>query len=163
MELYNVTIPPENVEAALSAINGLKKNPDIPKPIADNIPEDDFESLTEAFRHYGYEAVEDNDHCIIEYYNGGDLWNDDVLWKALEAHILPKAEIYCYGEDHETWKWVFRNGKFKELTGRVVYEDPEEDLDDDFHKRKNLIEKDITNICNQVILEKKSNSKTRED
>ena len=48
---------------------------------------------------------------------GGD---DEILFRAI-APFVEHGEIEMLGEDGSHWRWLFKNKKFYEQAGRVVY------------------------------------------
>ena len=48
---------------------------------------------------------------------------EDGLEKLLEIAPIKDGECNFTGEDDAHWRFVFRNGKWIEQSGRVVYED----------------------------------------
>ena len=142
MEISDLHIPLENVSKALKAINALHKDQATivknggggsssggGKPTihfyswVDNPPEGGFKSLEEAFEAWRYSARNDDGDCVVDYFTGEKLGNCDVLWKAIAKYVNPKAEIRCHGEDGAQWRWIFKEGKFKEQSGDVIWKD----------------------------------------
>jgi hypothetical protein len=142
MDISNLHIPLENVSKALKAINALHKDQATivknggggsssggGKPTVhfyswvDNPPEGGFKSLEEAFEAWRYSASNQDGNCVIECFNGEKLGDCETLWRALEKLVSPTGKIHCRGEDGMEWKWVFKGGKFKEVTSTRVWED----------------------------------------
>jgi hypothetical protein len=142
MEVKNLTISKENVSKALAAINALHTDQETMKKNGagggswgggketvhyswvGNPPEGGFKSLVDALDEWRYTAMPNDDGSIeVMHFNGEKLGNCEVLWRALEKLVPPGAEIQCRGEDGCQWRWVFKGGKFKEQTSKVVWED----------------------------------------
>lgn len=139
MTINNLFIPLEKVNDALKAINALHnlqtmkdnqcgggtfqggKQTNWSYSWVDNPPTGGFKSLEEALDAWRYTASNQDGNCVVEYFNGEKLGDDTTIWEALAPFVNPKAEIACRGEDGALWKWVFNNGKFKELSGTVTY------------------------------------------
>jgi len=141
MEITDLFIIKEKAAQALMAINALHKDQTtIVKnggggmsmcgkstvysySWVDAPPQDGFKSLEEAFDAWRYNASIQDGKCVINCFNGEKLGNCDVLWSALAKFVNPSAEIHCKGEDGMEWKWVFKGGKFKEVSSTRVWED----------------------------------------
>ena len=142
MDISNLTISEENIPKALKAINALHKDQ---KTVVknggggmscgggretvysyswvDTPPEGGFKSLEDAFDAWRYSAHDADGDCVVDYFTGEKLGNCDVLWKAIAKYVNPKAEIRCRGEDGAQWRWIFKEGKFKEQDGEVIWKD----------------------------------------
>jgi len=142
MEVCKLVIAKENVSKALKAINALHKDQaTIVKnhgggmsmcggkttysySWVDQPPEGGFKDLVSAFKAWRYCAAANDDGSVeVMHFNGEKLGNCDVLWKALQKLVPSNAEIRCRGEDGMQWKWTFKGEKFKEVDGKVVWED----------------------------------------
>jgi hypothetical protein len=127
LEIDNMLIPKENEQKALDAINALmaKKNKTFGAHYSWVNPPagGSFKSLVEALDEWRYHAVDSTDGIVIDYFNGEKLGDCAVLWTALQELVNPEGEIYCTGEDGDKWKWTFKDGKFKETRGRIVWDD----------------------------------------
>ena len=140
MEISKLTIAKENVSKALKAINALHKDQATMKKNGagggswragketvhyswvDQPPEGGFNDLVSAFDAWRYHAAVNDDGSVeVMHFNGEKLGNCDVLWKALQKLVPPKAEIRCRGEDGAQWRWIFQDGKFKEQDGEVIW------------------------------------------
>lgn len=56
--------------------------------------------------------------------DGYEIYNEDVFYDFLEK-VMPytkEGEIDFVGEDYKLWRFAFRDGKWYEDTGRIVYE-----------------------------------------
>jgi hypothetical protein len=134
MDIQDLYIPLENVSKALKAINALHKDQKtivkkggIPTVYSyswvDTPPEGGFKSLEEAFDAWRYSAHNEDGNCVVDYFTGEKLGNCNVLWEAVAKYVNPKAIITCRGEDGAQWRWIFKDGKFKEQTSKVIWED----------------------------------------
>lgn len=86
---------------------------------------DSFSKLpvVEAFEEWRYSVSEDDGYFVVEEFTGQKLGDDNYFWSTLASVVEDGSEITCVGEDGLHWIWVFKNGKMKEKTGRIVYED----------------------------------------
>ena len=137
MDVSGITLSKENASAALVAIKDLQKLPDQMSggsysggeatnkwyAWVDNRRLEGASTLKDALRAWRYDAYEDVEGNItVESFIGEKLGDDTILWKAL-APFTSDGTIFCEGEDGSHWKWEIKAGKFKELSGKVVYED----------------------------------------
>jgi hypothetical protein len=82
------------------------------------------ETLEEALLAWRWEAHLDNDGNIIYVsFQGEKLGDDDSLWSAIAPYVDNDSYIEMSGEDNYHWKWVFRNGEYREIEGKVVYDE----------------------------------------
>lgn len=83
-------------------------------------------SLQEAIKacRWGLEANggDNGDFDIIEFL-GEKLGDDELIFSAIAPYVKDDSYIEMQGEDGTIWKWVFKGGKVKEKTAKVVYED----------------------------------------
>jgi hypothetical protein len=65
---------------------------------------------------------DDGDFDIIEF-DGEKLGDDELIFSAIAPFVKDDSFVEMRGEDGSIWKWVFKDGKVKEKTGKVVFED----------------------------------------
>lgn len=54
----------------------------------------------------------------------GEKWGDDtMLFEAIAPYVESGSFIEMEGEDGSRWKWAFNKGVFKEVKGKVVYDE----------------------------------------
>ena len=137
MDCSGVTVSKDNVEKALAAVKATAQQMDKMNggsyqggvTVAKWFAWVDIDSLVgattlkDALRAWRYNAVANEDGSVeVDYFRGEKLGDDSVLWKALAPFVDPEGVIYCTGEDDFHWKWTFKGGSFKEVSGKIVYE-----------------------------------------
>jgi hypothetical protein len=139
MTFNEIVIPSNKVKAALKTINGFFKDQETiiknggggsshcgGKTTRSyswvNYPEGGFKSLVDAFAEWRYESneLDNGDHEVV-CFTGEKLGDCHILWNAL-AKYIGNGSIDCRGEDGALWRWEIKDGKFKELSGKVTYE-----------------------------------------
>ena len=76
----------------------------------------DAETVREAFRAWRWELDSEG-----LYFCGEKLGEDALLFETVAPYVKDGSYIVIRGEDGDTWKWLFEDGKFQELTGKVVF------------------------------------------
>jgi len=122
----------KNKAKALEAIKALAKKTD--KQIKDSsgfyfswVNTESFlkaTTLEDAFYAWRWEVVaseEGHIHSIM--FIGEKLGDDIVLFEAIAPFVKSGSYIDMQGEDGHNWRWSFKKGKCKELSGRVVYDE----------------------------------------
>lgn len=130
----DITIPKDKVEDCLKAINELHtpenlKNasggsyPDGEKwhSWVQNPPAGGFVNLQDAFDAWRYETRNSNGDIKVERFSG-EKWGDDELLYNTIAPFVSNGNIYVCGEDDEHWKYEFKDGQAKHLSGKIVYQ-----------------------------------------
>jgi hypothetical protein len=140
MEVKHLTLAAENVSKALKAINDLHDVDQMKKQAGggsfgpdgrtyhyswvSNPPEGGFTDIVKALHAWRYEARILADGSVeVLHFNGEKLGDCQYLWTALQKLVDPNSEIQCRGEDGCQWRWVFKGGKFKEQTSKLIWED----------------------------------------
>lgn len=70
------------------------------------------------------EIDKDDNICNIDF-TGDKLWDEEILFNLLAPFVKSGSYIEMRGEDGERWRWVFKNGEFKTITAKVIWEDDE--------------------------------------
>lgn len=71
--------------------------------------------------YYVPEFNHDGDICGINY-EGEKLRDDEIFWSALAPYVEDGGFIEMGGEDCKRWRWVFKNGKCKEIQPAITWE-----------------------------------------
>lgn len=75
-------------------------------------------------RHYPYEFEFDEDGNITDIdFVGDKLAGDKAMFQKIAPFVRDDSFIEMEGEDGACWKWVFKNGKCKEVRARLVWEE----------------------------------------
>jgi hypothetical protein len=83
---------------------------------------DEDMSLEEVFEEWRYELEEAGDKYKVAYFNGEKEGDDSKFWEAIASVIDSGSEIESTTEVGDHYKWIFKDGTFKEEWGDVVYE-----------------------------------------
>ena len=71
---------------------------------------------------YPYDYTFDVDGNITEIeYVGEKLGRDFELFQKVAPFVRDGSFIEMYGEDGERWRWIFKNGKCREVTAKVTW------------------------------------------
>lgn len=62
------------------------------------------------------------DGDIFELNFIGEKYGDDPLLFRTIAPFIESGYIEMIGEDGERWRWVFENGKFKEVQAKIIWD-----------------------------------------
>lgn len=78
------------------------------------------------FDHWGYRPTIDITTGDI---NGLDhhaekLGSEGSLWEQIAPWVDDESYMNCQGEDHELWRWYWRQGRFFEVEAEISYPDP---------------------------------------
>ena len=74
---------------------------------------------------YGYLAELDDEGNIIDLnFNGDKLaYDEDTMFQAIAPYVEDGNFIEMVGEDGDRWRWVFKDGKCKEVRAEVTWPD----------------------------------------
>lgn len=140
IELHGVIILKSKKEAALKSLNAMWKDGKPTKPCSgasyiggaevdswygwtESPPPGGFPTLEKLFDAWRYEGTEDKDGNFVLGSFFGEKWgDDDMLYKAMAPFIKSGAKIFCTGEDHERWMYLFKKGTMTSKTAKVVWE-----------------------------------------
>lgn len=115
----DVRISKGNVPHAINALRTLLeeesflhcKKPDL----------DDLESM---LWHYGFECDFDDEGNVVNIMWAGDKSrNEDECLAAIAPFVDPGSYMYMSGEEHEHWKWTFKDGQLEDVGATMVYND----------------------------------------
>jgi len=81
-------------------------------------------TLHDALDECRYEIEEDNNGNVSEiYFNGEKLGDDEMILNAIAPAVSDGSYIEMLGEDGSLWRWVFNNGKCKEICPKINWID----------------------------------------
>ena len=81
-----------------------------------------LDNLEEMFKEWRWEIEKSGKNYVIVGFLGEKLGDEEILFKTI-APYMNEGYIIMKGEDDSIWKWKFRNGRFREVSGRVVFDD----------------------------------------
>lgn len=113
----------ENLPAALEALKSLaKKNKNLSWVYSGDVI--NSETFEEAMAEFRYEVVlDENGNVTFIDFTGEKFGSDDLMFSAIAPFVESGSYIEMCGEDGEFWMWKFKDGKFKEVQAKRVYED----------------------------------------
>lgn len=79
-------------------------------------------SVEEMFEAWRYSVSKTETHYVIDSFTGEKLGDDKILWKTMESVVTTDSFIEFHGEDGFSWKYIFKDNKLKEVSGKVIYE-----------------------------------------
>mgnify|MGYP001569726535 FL=1 len=82
-------------------------------------------NLEEMFKEWRWEIEKSGKNYAIVGFLGEKLGDEEILFKTISPY-MNEGYITMRGEDDHIWKWKFRNGRFREVPGRIIF-------DDEFH------------------------------
>jgi len=118
----------ENTQKALDAIKSLAGKETITDSYGRHFswvhPEyEKAKTLFDAMSCWRWQPKTGSDGGVDGVYFTGEKYGDDpILFKAIAPFVEDGSYIEMQGENGEIWRWVFNNGKFKEVYGRHVFE-----------------------------------------
>ncbi len=81
----------------------------------------DSKMLSEAMEEYRW-GIESKEYGVeLEYFYGENLGDDFEMFNAIAPVVEEGSYIEMHGEDGETWRWVFENGKCTKKRLRVEW------------------------------------------
>jgi len=145
IEMDDVVIPADKVQACLAAINemhtdenlikhggsgasgaGITKDTPVRKKRwyswVNNPDGEGFKTLLDAIGSWRYQAEQkDNGDIEILYFNGGKWGDDEQFYTVIAPFVMDNAFIECRGEDNAMWRYEFENGKMKEQNAVISW------------------------------------------
>lgn len=81
--------------------------------------------VSKKLKNYGYTAELDDDGSIISLDFNGDkiAYDEDTIFQAIAPYVGDGSFIEMIGEDGERWRWVFEDGKCKEVRAKLTWLD----------------------------------------
>jgi len=79
-----------------------------------------IEDALRAWRWDGY--FDDDGNLLIVYFLGEKYGDDNILFEAIAPFVEDGGYIQMQGEDGCVWRWLFKDGKLEEQTGRIVFD-----------------------------------------
>lgn len=87
------------------------------------IPSSD--NIKDIFREMDFEIIKSGKFYMIVDYISEKL-GDQELWLPIIAQYMEDGFIHMIGEEGNHWKWKFDHGRFRDVAGRIMF-------DDEFH------------------------------
>ena len=116
----NFKIKKENVTKALEIIKDLVKKGEEFRWVS-NKTIIEAENLKEVLEEFRYEVSENETELEIEDFLGEKLGDEFTMFKAIAPVVEDGSYIEMHGEDGDTWRWVFENGKCTEKRPKVEW------------------------------------------
>ena len=115
-------IKKENENKALKAIKNAVRNGKITSWIIERDVEksDNLQDAMTACRWEIEKLVNDNGYGRV-YFDGEKLGDDYQLFEVLAPFVEDGSYIEMSGEDGCLWRWVFENGKCKEIYPNIIW------------------------------------------
>lgn len=111
-----------------------------------DITEDDFKRIEEILN--GSSIENSYNHFGVDFYHGGNYHEEE--WENLLNKLSPfvkDGELNFAGEDEYYWRFVFRDGKFVDESGAIVYEEEDRQNSRIRTALKTLIAREENNLC----------------
>ena len=111
-------IKKENFDAALKAIKKLKPHGWVDPSYKD------AETLVEAMTCWRWEpALNDDGDIHYLYFEGEKLGDDERFFEAIAPYVIDGCYLEISGEELALWRWVFKDGKMKEVNAKIIWEE----------------------------------------
>ena len=85
------------------------------------------DSLVMAMKAWRWDVYFDRDNVLNDiteiHFAGEKCGDDEVLFRAIAPYVASGSYIEMQGEDGKVWRWVFKDGQFKEVGSKVVWEE----------------------------------------
>lgn len=117
----NFKIKSENVSKAFEACQEfIAKNSDENYRWIDNDVLKDAKTLPDFIAEWGWDVNFNADGDIDSiHFDSEKLGEEDKIFEILAPFVENKSYIEMGGEDGYIWRWVFKNGKFDEISPRM--------------------------------------------
>jgi hypothetical protein len=83
-------------------------------------------TLDEVLKEFRFETMYDNDGNLINLHFDCKIGDEAILLTAIAPYFKDGSYIEWRGEEGETWKYIFTDGKILEQQGVIVWEDMDE-------------------------------------
>lgn len=84
------------------------------------VPTENTGRVLAVMQHQPYELKFDDNGDIVDIsFYGDKLGNDLKAFQKIAPFVQDGSFIEMEGEDNETWRWVFKNGKCREVKAKV--------------------------------------------
>lgn len=113
-------IKKENTSKALEIIKGLVREGEEFRWVSNEVLLE-AENLKEALEEFGYDVIEDEKELEIFDFINEKEGDELTMFKAIAPVVEEGSYIEMYGEDGDTWRWVFENGKCIEKRPKVEW------------------------------------------
>ena len=113
-------IKKENTSKALEIIKELVKKGEEFRWVSNEVLLE-AENLKEALEEFGYDVIEDEKELKIFDFLNEKEGDELTMFQAIAPVVEEGSYIEMYGEDGDTWRWVFENGKCTEKRPRVEW------------------------------------------
>lgn len=84
----------------------------------DETCKDMFEVMAE-WRYYCIADVAGN--LVMDHFTGEKLGSEDQLFNRIAPYVVSGSFIEYLGEDGTQWRYVFKDGEFREATANIVW------------------------------------------
>lgn len=119
MNESTIKIKPENVDGILKALGNYTLTRDL--YFVDSCKVMMAENIFEIMKAIRYPIYLRNGAFEIDYFNGEKLGNDFEIFTQIAPYI-EDGYIEYQGEDGALWRYVFENGKVKEVYPKIIWE-----------------------------------------
>lgn len=111
------------------------------------------ENLVEAFEacRYGVEENENGDIFYL-YFNGEKLGDDEEIFNAIAPAVEDGSFIEMQGENGYLWRWVFQDGKCREIAAKVIWDFSENTMTIDIGFANLVAEKYFNGTTHEFII-----------
>jgi hypothetical protein len=80
-------------------------------------------TLDDVLKEFRFETMYDNDGNLINLHFDCKVGDEVFLLTAIAPYFKDGSSLEWRGEEGETWKYIFENGKIREQQGVIVWED----------------------------------------
>ena len=83
-------------------------------------------TLDDVLKEFRFETMYDDDGNLINLHFDCKVGDETLLLTAISPYFKDGSSIEWRGEEGETWKYIFTDGKIREQQGVIVWEDVDE-------------------------------------
>lgn len=142
MTQSNFNVLAENMSKALELIKNLAMKNDHLCVDYDDVLNAD--SLSEALDAFSYQTEEDGEGSIVAIeFTGEKLFEDYVMFSTLAPVVENGSFIEMSGEDWNSWRWVFEDGKCEKIEPTIIWKND---------KKKAEMEQCIENLTKDELI-----------
>lgn len=81
-------------------------------------------SLSEAMSTWSWEAELNDDGDIFDIqFDGEKIGQEELMFEAIAPYVEDGSYIQMLGEDGSQWRWIFKDGKVKEVFAKISFEE----------------------------------------
>lgn len=120
---YDFMIRKSNFPKALEAIKSLVQEHNLACVSANSVLES--KTLGDAMRlcNWSFDTDDATGDAVMIFFEGEKLLDDEKLFEAIAPFVEDGSYIDMMGEDGYAWRWLFKDGKLKELSGELVFKE----------------------------------------